>query len=104
MIDRSRVAGVVLNRAGLGGQGRPDLFMNYVPTSSDVVVGDVLVTSGLDRIFPRGLVIGRVVAVGGGGALFREIAVAPSVRFESLEELLVVPTAREEPKLTESLR
>jgi rod shape-determining protein MreC len=104
MVDRSRVAGVVLNRSGLGGEGKPDLFMNYVPAAADVVVGDVLVTSGFDRIFPKGLVIGRVVAVGGGSALFREIAVAPSVRFEIVEELLVVPMAREEPRLTESIR
>jgi rod shape-determining protein MreC len=104
MVDRSRVAGVVVNRTGLGAEGQPDLLMNYVPALADVVVGDVLVTSGLDRIFPKGLVIGRVVAVGGGSALFREVSVAPSVRFDTVEELLVVPAVREEPKLTESVK
>jgi rod shape-determining protein MreC len=55
-----------------------------------VVVGDVVVTSGLDRIFPKGLVIGRVRFVGEVTGLFREVRVEPSARFDRLEEVLVL--------------
>ena len=71
--------------------------MKFVPVLADVVVGDVVVTSGLDRMFPKGLMVGRVRSVKRGGGLFKEILVAPSARFERLEEVLVVraqPDAR----------
>ena len=58
-----------------------------------MVVGDLVVTSGLDRIFPKGLVIGRVRSVGDATGLFREVRVEPSARFGQLEEVLVLKGA-----------
>jgi cell shape-determining protein MreC len=51
-----------------------------------------VITSGLDRIYPPGLVVGRVRQVKLGSGLFKEILVAPSARFDKLEEVLVVRT------------
>ena len=56
-------------RSGFADAGANDLVMKYVPVLADVVVGDVVVTSGLDRIYPKGLVVGRVRSVGAGRAL-----------------------------------
>ena len=69
-----------------------------MPDRADVAVGDLVVTSGLDRVYPKGLVVGRVRFVGKGSGLFRDIRVEPSARFESLEEVLVVRRTEEPPE------
>ena len=58
-----------------------------------MIVGDVVLTSGLDRIFPKGLVLGRVRFVGDVTGLFRDVRVEPSARFSRLEEVLVLKSA-----------
>lgn len=90
LIERTRVGGVAAGRAGLVDETTPDLEMRFVPVLADVKVGDVVVTSGLDRIYPKGLAVGRVRAVGESTGLFREIRIEPSARFATLEEVLVV--------------
>jgi len=93
LIERSRVPGVVSGQVSGQASGAEDLALEYVPERSDVAVGDVVVTSGLDRIYPKGLVVGRVRYVGKGAGLFRDIRVEPSARFDRLEEVLVVRQA-----------
>jgi rod shape-determining protein MreC len=90
LLERSRVGGVVSGQVVAPGTGDRDLVLKYVPERTDVEVGEVVVTSGLDRIYPKGLVVGRVRFAGSGSGLFRDIRVEPSARFESLEEVLVV--------------
>jgi rod shape-determining protein MreC len=103
-IERSRITGVVTGKAGYGDAAGGDLDLMYVPVLADVVVGDVVVTSGLDRIHPRGLMVGRVRSVTGGSGLFKEIVVAPSARFERLEEVMVVRRRAEDLRFTRALR
>jgi rod shape-determining protein MreC len=114
-IERSRITGVVsgLSQRGKEGEGdgpRPheapcgDLVMKYVAMLSDVVVPDVVVTSGLDRIYPPGLLLGRVCQVHTGPGLFKEIVVASSARFDSLEEVLVVTSTLPDDATPQSLR
>jgi len=86
LIERSRAQGVVVG----GGDGR--LRMEYVSEVSDVVVGDTVVTSGIDGIYPKGFVVGRVEVVDKSGAAYKQIIVRPAVDFSSLEEVLVVLT------------
>jgi len=95
LVERSRVSGVVSGQVSSPVAGAEDLVLKYVPERSDVVVGDVVVTSGIDRIYPKGLVVGRVRFVGKGSGLFRDIRVEPSARFYRLEEVLVVRQAKE---------
>ena len=55
-------------------------------------------TSGIDGIYPKGFVIGKVDAVEKNGSAFKRISVRPAVDFLSLEEVLVIttpPPARE---------
>jgi rod shape-determining protein MreC len=89
---------------GLADSGSPELLMKYVPALADVRAGDRVLTSGLDRIFPKGLVVGRVRSVGATSGLFREVIVIPSARFDALEEVLVVKRPLEDLSLTESVR
>ena len=58
----------------------------------DGLVGDVVVTSGIDTIYPKGFVIGRVESVEKNGPAFKRIIVKPAVDFSQLEEVLVVLT------------
>ena len=103
-IERSRITGVVSGQAGFADAVGGDLALKYVPVLGDVLVGDIVVTSGLDRIFPRGLMVGRVRSVRGTGGLFKDVLVAPSARFEQLEEVLVVRRPPEDLTFTRELR
>jgi rod shape-determining protein MreC len=86
IIDRTRAQGVVIG----GGDDR--LRMEYVSEVSDIVVGDVVVTSGIDGIYPKGFVVGRVDSVEKSGVAYKQIIVKPAVDFQSLEEVLVILT------------
>jgi rod shape-determining protein MreC len=93
LVQRTRARGIVQGTVDAG------CALKYVKRTEDVQVGDALVTSGLDGIFPKGLPIGRVVAIDKRGqGLFQSAEVAPRVDFDRLEELLItrgsiVPTA-----------
>jgi rod shape-determining protein MreC len=83
--QRSRVRGIV---AGIVDDG---LVIKYVDRSEDVKRGDTIVTSGLDGIFPRGLLVGQVTAVvREGPGLFLTVNVAPAADFHRLEQVLIV--------------
>jgi rod shape-determining protein MreC len=104
LVERTRATGIVSGHAGLGDEGKTDLVMKYVSSLADVVAGDRVLTSGVDGIYPKGLVIGRVRLVGAPAGLFKEVAVTPSARFDSIETVLVVRGAPEAPAITESVR
>jgi rod shape-determining protein MreC len=58
---------------------------------SQVEVGDLVVTSGVGNLFPKGLPIGRVVAIQDkGSALFHFAVLAPAVDFARVEEVLLL--------------
>jgi len=84
LIERSRSQGVVI------GVGEQLLRMEYVSEVADVVVGDAVVTSGIDGIYPKGLTIGRIETVEKSGGAYRRITVRAAVDFSSLEDVLVV--------------
>lgn len=86
MVPRSRAQGVVV---GIG-DGR--LRFDYVPEVADVAVGDDVVTSGIDGIYPKGFTVGRVEVVDRAGGAYKRIVVRPAVDFSALEEVLVVLT------------
>jgi rod shape-determining protein MreC len=83
LVERSRAQGVV---EGTGG----DLRMNYVTGAADVQVGDVVVTSGIDGIYPKGFVLGQIESVERGAGVYSAIVLRPAVDFSSLETVLVV--------------
>ena len=74
------------------GAGDERLRLDYVSESADVVEGDLVVTSGIDGIYPKGFIIGRVESVEKNGPAFKRIRVKPAVDFSAHEEVLVVTT------------
>jgi rod shape-determining protein MreC len=92
-VARSRVWGI-LTGGGKLADGRPALAMQHISSLDDVLEGDLVITSGLDGIFPAGLAVGTVVLVDDGPGLSKRVRVAPAVEMSRLEEVLVL--AREE--------
>lgn len=87
VVQRTRARGIVK------GVSEDRVVFHYVLRKHDVVVGDQVVSSGLDGVFPKGLSIGQVAEVIKRNAgIFQEVFVTPSVDFEKLEEVLVVLT------------
>jgi rod shape-determining protein MreC len=88
IVQRSRARGIV--EGVLGGR----TVLKYVKHTEDVEVGDLVITSGLDGIYPKGVPIGRVVSVARKDfGLFLLAEVVPAVDFSRLEEVLVVTSA-----------
>jgi rod shape-determining protein MreC len=85
MIANSRI------QSPVGGLGEPLLTMKYVGNDDDVAVGSRVVTSGMDRIFPKDLPVGIITQVKPGGQ-YKQIRVRPSASLEKLEEVIVLLT------------
>ena len=91
LLARTRARGVV---AGSGEQASPTgLTLNYVSNLEDVVEGDLIVTSGMDGIYPKGIAIGRVSSVRNGPRLFKLITVEPAANLDRLEEVFILEAA-----------
>jgi rod shape-determining protein MreC len=96
MIARSRAQGVIV------GTGTDRLRFEYVSSAADVKVGDEVVTSGIDGIYPaaggsdgtypKGFVVGQIESIERGAGTYSSIIVKPSVDFASIEDVLVVLT------------
>lgn len=96
LIQRTRVQGIA---RGAGSRG---CMLRYVPKIQDVKEGDVVVTSGLSNIFPKGLLVGKVSYVNRVDAgLFSKIYVAPFADLASVEEVMVLAAEQQEPKQRE---
>jgi rod shape-determining protein MreC len=88
LVQRTRARGIV--EGALDGR----CVMKYLKRGEDVEVGDVIITSGLDGIFPKGIVIGTVTHVTRGTRGLLQVAdVQPSAPLDRIEEVLVVPAS-----------
>jgi rod shape-determining protein MreC len=84
-VQRSRARGIVR------GRGTEDLEFEFVVRGSDVRVGDMVITSGLGGVYPKGLRIGEVTAVSDPGSrLLQTATLAPAVDFGRLEQAFVM--------------
>ena len=102
LIDRNAAAGALIERSrasglAIGTDDDSQLRMEYVSNLQDVRVGDRIVTSGIDGIYPEGFLIGRVTAATEGLGLYRIIHVDPVVDFSQIEDVLVVVDATSAP-------
>lgn len=88
IVQRTRVKGIA------EGNGADRLILKYTRHEDDVRVGDILISSGLDGIFPKGMAVGEIVRVEKGeDNFFMDIEVNPSADLKKLEEVLVVKEA-----------
>jgi rod shape-determining protein MreC len=95
LTDKDGGAGALLVQSRIqspvGGTGEPTLVMKYVAAEDNVAIGEQVVTSGMDKIFPRDVPVGTVVEVRPGSP-FKQIRVRPAAKLDRLEEVIVLLT------------
>jgi rod shape-determining protein MreC len=84
MLESTRRQGVV---RGTGGR---DLDLDYIDDDNDLKQGDVFFTSGLDRIYPKGLPLGVILSIGPRRGLLKTVEIRPSADLGRLEEVICV--------------
>ena len=93
LTDKSSGAGALLagsrSQGAAKGTGEPLLLLDYVSNDQEVAPGERVLTSGMDRIFPKDLPLGTVVEVRPANP-FKQIRVRPAARLDQLEEVFVV--------------
>lgn len=95
MIQSTRAQGTL--------KGQPDgsLKLEYVPADADVKEGDIVITSGLGGVFPKGLPLGTVTSVEKAtNAVYYTISVRADASAESNEEVLVVTALNDDQSAT----
>jgi rod shape-determining protein MreC len=86
LVQRSRVQGIA------AGSAENKCGLKYIQRGSDIAVGDFVITSGLDGIFPKGQPVGIVTRVDSRESrMFQEVEVKLSADLTKVEEVLVVP-------------
>lgn len=84
-VQRTRARGILK-----GSSGRT-CYLEYVDSREDIRPGDVIISSGLGGVFPKGLPMGRVTRVERSRpGLFQNIEVSPSIDLSKLEEVFVI--------------
>ena len=95
MIQSNRAQGILNGSAG------GSLSLDMVRSDLNAEIDDVVITSGLGGVYPKGLPIGRVSVVDRSpGALYLEISVEPYSSVQSLEEVLVITSLTDEQRAT----
>jgi len=85
LVQRTRARGVV------EGNGIDLCRLKYLHRSETVEHGDLVLSSGLDRLYPKGLLIGTVFNVHKKEAeLFQDVLLRPAVNFQTLEEVVIL--------------
>ncbi len=85
LLDRTRVQGIFSGEGLRGGK------LKYITKNQDVVAGDIVISSGMGGVFPKGLFVGQVRDVKKPDTeLFLNISVTPYIDFSKLEEVLVL--------------
>jgi len=93
--DRSSALAVRILRTRdegiLEGTGMDRCRLKYIRKSTEIKAGDVLLSSGLDGIFPEGLTIGIISRVEKeGSGFFQEVEVTPATDLSRLEEITIL--------------
>jgi rod shape-determining protein MreC len=95
LIDRDAAAGAVAERSRAQGVvvgTGTSLRLDHVPGTADIKIGDRVVTSGIEGIYPKGFEIGQIESIERRAGEFNAIMIRPAVEFSSLEAVLVVLT------------
>jgi rod shape-determining protein MreC len=94
IIDSQSAVGVLLEstrRQGIvRGTGGRDLDLDYIDDDNDLKQGDIFLTSGLDRVYPKGLPVGVILSVGPRRGLLKTVQIRPSADLGRLEEVVCI--------------
>ncbi|SRR5213594_515476 len=94
IVDSQSAVGVLLQstrRQGIvRGTGGRELDLDYIDDDNDLKPGDAFLSSGLDRIYPKGLPVGVITSVGPRRGLLKTVEIKPSADLGRLEEVICV--------------
>ena len=94
IVDSQSAVGVLVEstrRQGIvRGTGGRDLDLDYIDDDNDLKQGDMFLTSGLDRIYPKGLPLGVITSIGPRRGLLKTVTIRPSADLGRLEEVICV--------------
>jgi rod shape-determining protein MreC len=92
VVKRTRTHGMVV------GRGENMCTLAYMLKTEDVALGDVIISSGINTIYPRGIIIGSVTKINRDrSGFFQSIEVQPAVDFSKLHEVLIVLRGPDKP-------
>jgi len=88
----SIVAALVENARSEGLVKKQDkLFMDFIPRGESLEIGERIITSGMDKIYPKGILIGEIEDVDlSNNQLFQKITITSAVDFSKLETVFIV--------------
>jgi rod shape-determining protein MreC len=84
LMEHSRAQGV------MKGTGKNHAYIDYISSSEKVVPGEKVLTSGLDQIYPKGLLVGYAISSAISKQVFQRVEVSVSADLQKLEEVLVL--------------
>jgi len=94
VIDPQSAVGILVEstrRQGIvRGTGEPILDLDYIDDDNDLKQGDLFLTSGLDRIYPKGLPVGVISSIGPRRGLLKTVQVKPTANLAQLEEVICI--------------
>lgn len=85
VIENNRTEGLIKN-SDKGG-----LFMDFIPKTEKLETGEKVITSGIDNLYPKGILIGKIENIDSSdNQIFQKIIITPSVNFSKLEQVLIL--------------
>jgi rod shape-determining protein MreC len=99
LVHRSRARGIVEGKSPSG------LILNYIEKSDDIQKDDIIVTSGLDNIYPKGYPIAKVEAIESKSfAISLKVKLIPVVEPDKIEEVFIITNANNEDISTQFIK
>lgn len=89
IVERTRDNGMVRGTLQAGSES-DTLELYYLPSDTDLLPGDNIVTSGIGGLYPKGIVVGEVTEVSRSGESEINALVSPAVDFRHIEEIMVI--------------
>lgn len=85
IIENNRIEGLI-KRDDKGG-----LFIDFIPKTENLEIGERIITSGMDNLYPRGILIGKIEIIDtSDNQIFQKIIITPAVDFSKLEEVFII--------------
>lgn len=85
IIENNRIEGLI-KRNNKGG-----LFMDFIPKTEELTIGDRIVTSGMDNVYPKGILIGKIDNIDSSeNQIFQKINISLAADFSKLEQVIII--------------
>jgi rod shape-determining protein MreC len=85
LIEDNRTEGLI-KKNNSGG-----LFMDFIPKTETLEIGDKIITSGMDNLYPKGILIGKIDKIDSSeNQIFQKINISPAIDFSKLEQVIIL--------------